>query len=129
MDYDRSSHSKYLILYHIILVTKYRHRILNLIDIKYIFKNIEKESNFDIIEMEVDIDHIHFLIKSYPKYSISQIIRRLKVKSTILSWKKYYNILIKYYWKQRILWSDGYFVCTIGNVSKETIQQYIKNQG
>jgi putative transposase len=79
--------------------------------------------------MEVDIDHIHFLIKSYPKYSISQIIRRLKVKSTILSWKKYYNILIKYYWKQRILWSDGYFVCTIGNVSKETIQQYIKNQG
>jgi putative transposase len=71
MDYDTSSHSKYLILYHIILVTKYRHRILNLIDIKSIFKTIEKESKFEILEMEVGIDHIHFLIKANPKYSIS----------------------------------------------------------
>jgi len=48
MDYDRSSHSKYLILYHIILVTKYRHKILNLFDIKSIFRNVEKESHFEI---------------------------------------------------------------------------------
>src|SRR6056297_2261214 len=127
MDYDRRNHSKYLILYHIILVTKYRKRILNLINIKSIFRDIERNSNFDIIEMEVDIDHIHFLIKSCPKYSISQIIRRLKQLSTFKVWKTYYTILYNYYWKRRILWSDGYFICTIGNVSKNTIQKYIKS--
>src|SRR6056297_2553407 len=125
MDYDRSNHSKFLILYHIILVTKYRHKILNLINIK----NIEKESHFGILEMEVDIDHIHFLIKSKPKYSVSQIIRRLKKNSTIQTWKYYNNILKNYYWNENVLWSDGYFVCTIGNISKETIQKYIRNQG
>ena len=129
MDYDRSSHSKYLILYHIIFVTKYRHKILNLIDIKNIFKDIEKESHFEILEMEVDIDHIHFLIKSKPKYSISQIIRRLKKNSTIQAWKYYNNILKNYFWKEKTFWSDGYFLCTIGNISKETIQEYIQNQG
>ena len=129
MDYDRSSHSKYLILYHIIFVTKYRHKILNLINIKFIFKNIEEESDFEILEMEVDIDHIHFLIKSKPRYSISQLIRRLKRNSTIRAWKYYNNILKSYYWKEKTIWSDGYFVCTIGNVSKETIQKYIQSQG
>jgi len=71
--------------------------------------------------MEVDNDHIHFLIKSKPKYSVSQIIRRLKKNSTIQAWK--------YYWNENVLWSDGYFVCTIGNISKETIQKYINHQG
>ena len=129
MDYDRSSHSKYLILYHIIFVTKYRHKILNLLDIKTIFKDIEKYSNFEIFEMEVDVDHIHFLIKSKPKYSLLSIIRRLKQLSTYRVWKYYNNILKNYYWKENTLWSDGYFVCTIGNVSKETIQKYIQSQG
>jgi len=77
----------------------------------------------------VDIDHIHFLIKSKPKYSVSQIIRRLKKNSTIQTWKYYNNILKNYYWNENVLWSDGYFVCTIGNISKETIQKYIRNQG
>jgi len=79
--------------------------------------------------MEVDNDHIHFLIKSKPKYSVSQIIRRLKKNSTIQTWKYYNNILKNYYWNENVLWSDGYFVCTIGNISKETIQKYIRNQG
>jgi len=129
MDYNRRSHSKYLILYHIILVTKYRHKILDLIDVKTIFRDIEMESEFNIIEMEVDIDHIHFLIKSQPKYSILSIVRRLKQLSTFKVWKYYNNILYNYYWQEKTLWSDGYFVCTIGNVSKETIQQYIQSQG
>jgi putative transposase len=129
MDYDRSDHSKYLILYHVILVTKYRHKILNFIDIKTIFRRIEKESDFIILEMEVDIDHIHFLIKSKPRYSISQIIRRLKRNSTIYVWKDYNSILKYYYWKKNIFWNNGYFICTIGNISKENIQKYIESQG
>lgn len=129
MDYDRRNHSKCLILYHIIFVTKYRHKLLNLFDIKSIFINIKNNSDFTIVEMEVDMDHIHFLIKSNPKYSILSIVRRLKQISTIYSWKSYSNILSKYYWKEHTLWSDGYFICTIGNISKDIIQKYIKSQG
>ena len=129
MDYDRGNHSKFLILYHIIFVTKYRRKILNLINIKDIFKNIEINSEFIILEIEMDVDHVHFLIQSVPKYSISQIVRKLKQESTIKCWKLYNEILSIYYWKENVLWSKGYFVCTIGNVSKETIQKYINRQG
>lgn len=101
MDYSRGNHSKYLISYHIILVTKYRHPILNHINIKDIFKRVEKESNFTIIEMEANIDHVHFLIKCLPKYSVSSIIRRLKTRSTMYCWKYYFKILSHYYWKRK----------------------------
>jgi putative transposase len=129
MDYDRGNHVKYLISYHIILVTKYRHNILSLIDIKSIFKYIESISEFKIEEMEIDKKHIHILIKTIPKYSISSIINRLKQISTFQSWKLYNHILSQYYWNKKILWSRGYFVCSIGNVSKDTIISYIQSQG
>jgi putative transposase len=129
MDYDKLQHSKSLILYHIILVTKYRHKILNILNVKQIFRDIENKSKFVILEMEVDVDHIHFLIQSIPTLSISQIIRRLKQESTIRIWQKYSDILSNYFWRNRILWSRGYFACTIGNVSKEMIIKYIQLQG
>ena len=71
MDYDRRPHSKYLILYHIIFVTKYRRKFLNLIDIVSIFRQIELVSNFKIVEIGVDTDHVHLLIQSVPDLSVS----------------------------------------------------------
>lgn len=129
MDYDRRPHSKYLILYHIIFVTKYRRKFLNLIDIASIFRQIELVSNFKIVEIGVDVDHVHLLIQSVPDLSISQIIRRMKQVSTKLCWNQYSGILRKFYWKKRILWSDGTFACTIGNVSLATAREYIQKQG
>lgn len=37
--------------------------------------------------------------------------------------------LAKFFWKEKTFWSDGYLSCSIGNVSKETIEKYIQNQG
>ncbi len=71
MDYDRRPHSKYLILYHIIFVTRYRRKILNIIDIASIFRQIELVSNFKIVEIGVDTDHVHLLIQSVPDLSVS----------------------------------------------------------
>ena len=42
---------------------------------------------------------------------------------------KYGSFLSKQYWKKKIFWSDGYFACSIGEVSSTTIQKYIENQG
>lgn len=128
MDYDIVNHKKYLLLYHIVLVTKYRHKILDILDIKSILKEVEKTSGFTIVELENESDHLHLLIKANPKDSISDIIRIIKLKSTFYCWNKYSEILRKYYWRKNILWSSSYFVCTIGNASLETIKRYIQEQ-
>jgi len=79
--------------------------------------------------MESDINHIHFLIRYIHRLSISQIVRRLKQESTHQIWLLHPSTLRKQYWYQKLLWSDGYFVCSIGEASPDTIREYILSQG
>ncbi|AKB49261.1 Mobile element protein (plasmid) [Methanosarcina barkeri str. Wiesmoor] len=76
-------------MYHIIFVCKYRKVALEPIseELKQIRYELSKESNFEILEMETDKDHIHFLIKSEPKVSVLSIVRKLKQESTNRIWK------------------------------------------
>ena len=132
MKYETLNHSKFLLMYHIIFVCKYRRKLFFepiKEEIKQIIFDISKESDFEILEMETDEDHIHFLIKSEPKVSVLAIVRRLKQESTIRLWRTQKEYLKKYYWNENTLWSDGYFASTIGNVSKEAAEYYIRNQG
>lgn len=128
MDHDVVNHKHYLLIYHIILVSKYRHKILDKICICEIMKEIEKLSDFIISEQESDLDHIHLMIKHSPKYSPSSLIRRIKMLSTSIAWKTHKDTLSKYYWKKNILWSSGFFMITVGNASIETIRKYIQEQ-
>lgn len=91
--------------------------------------DISKKYDFEIKNMNSDIDHIHFLISYKPKVSISSIVRVLKQESTIYIWKKYANFLKYHYWKEHTFWSDGYFVASIGDANEQTIQKYIEEQG
>jgi putative transposase len=77
--------------------------------------------------MEIDKDHIHFLIDYDPKISVLHIVRRFKQMSTYRIWKK--CNLSREFWKERTFWSDGYFVCSVGDASEQTIRSYIENQG
>lgn len=131
MKYETRNHSKFMLMYQIIFVCKYRKAILEPIseELKQIMISISKESNFEILEMETDKDHIHFLIKSEPKVSVLSIVRKLKQESTNRIWKTQKEYLEKYYWGEKTLSSDGYFAPTIGNVSKEAAEYYIRNQG
>ncbi|WP_417363779.1 transposase [Galbibacter sp.] len=61
--------------------------------------------------------------------SISQIVRRLKQQSTKLIWQKHPVSLQKQCWRKCTFWSEGYFVCVIGEASPDTIPQYILPQG
>jgi putative transposase len=89
-------------MYHVIFACKYRKQILNPIseELKQIIYDISKESDFKILEMETDKDHIHFLIKSEPKVSVLAIVRRLKQETTIRLWKTQKEYLRKYYWNE-----------------------------
>lgn len=131
-NYSRNNHSKYLIKCHLIFVCKYRKKLLtnNInVNMKNILSDIADNSDFDIEVMESDLDHIHFLISYSPKLSLTSIVRRLKQVSTNKIWKLHYNYLIHHFWKERTFWSDGYFVCSIGDANPNTIRKYIENQG
>ena len=131
-EYISKNHSKFLIKYHIILVCKYRKQLLVgavEYDMKKIIRHISEMSDFDIEVMETDKDHLHMMVRSEPKLSPLQIVRRLKQMSTSAVWKKYRDFLRHNFYKEHTFWTDGYFVSSIGNVSQETIKKYIENQG
>ena len=92
------------------------------------FEEIATHSDFAFEALEVDQDHLHGLVKSEPRISPLAIVRRLKQESTIRLWQKHENELKSAFWKERTFWSDGYFCCTIGNASQETIRQSIEWQ-
>ena len=60
---------------------------------------------------------------------VCDIVKIVKQETTYYLWHKYGSLLSKQYWKKKIFWSDGYFACSIGEVSSATIQKYIENQG
>ena len=131
-NYISTNHSKHYLKAHIILVTKYRKSLLvNQLkqDMYTIFNNIIDNSDFTVEVFESDINHIHFLIRYIPRLSISQIIRRLKQQSTKHIWELHPMLLRREYWYKNLFWSSGYFVCSIGEASPDTIRQYILSQG
>lgn len=131
MNYISKNHSKHLLMCHLIFVCKYRKKLLVQLGdyMKQETQNIAAHYGWEIIEQEIDKDHIHILIGYGPKWSTLQIVRLLKQQTTYRAWKYHYDYLATHFWKERTFWSDGYFVCSIGNVSKETIQKYIETQG
>jgi len=78
--------------------------------------------------METDKDHIHLVIQYIPRVSISAIVNRIKSISTKRIWKLHQEFLHKHFWKEKTFWTDGYFVCSVGEASPEAIRNYIKNQ-
>ena len=131
-NYISKNHSKYLIKYHVIFVCKYRRKLLCGalgLYLKNALVCIAQKSDFDIEVIESDKDHVHLLISSEPKISPLQIVRKLKQESTIRLWKQYPNILHRWFYRENTLWTDGYFISSIGNVSQDIVQKYIENQG
>ena len=130
--YHHASHSKYLLIAHLVFACKYRKKLLRqrmAEDMKQLLLDIASESDFSIEVLETDIDHIHIMVDYPPTLSIFQIVRRLKTLSTRRIWQKYPRYLAYHFWKERTFWSDGYFACSTGDASAETIRRYIEEQG
>jgi len=130
--YNSKNRAKYLLQFHLIFSTKYRKNILQgdfATDLKTKMIEISNSARFSIDYIEVDKDHIHMLICYEPNISVSQIVRRLKSESTHWAWSNYSEYLKRHYWTSKHLWTPAYFACTIGNVSREVLAEYIKNQG
>ena len=130
--YQHRRHNKNLLMVHLIFVVKYRKSILYgqmREDVKqHIFDACVKH-HWYICTMETDRDHIHILLQYNPSDSVTKIVGVLKSYSTYHIWRVHGPALSQYFWNEHTLWSDGYFACSIGNISKETIEKYIENQG
>ena len=132
IEYQHSRHNKNLLIVPLSFVTKYRRKIFygefrN--DIKQCLFDICQKNLWYVIRMETDKDHVHMLMQYNPTDSITKIVSKLKQMSTYSMWIKHPDILLKYYWNTKTLWSDGYFAASIGQVSQDTIEKYIEQQG
>ena len=132
MRYQHRRHNKNLLMAHLIFATKYRKPLLSgpfRQDIKQYLYEICVRNHWYIRRMETDRDHIHILLQYNPTDSITKIVHTLKQKSTWQAWQYHGHWLNKHYWKKHVLWSDGYFAASVGQVSQEAIERYIASQG
>ena len=123
-------HSVYRIEYHIVWIQKYLRHILNPGLSGYLRKLFPKIMRSlpgcEIIEYNIQVDHIHMVIIILPSYRVSEVVGRIKCQTTSKLRKKF-SWLSKVYWKENIVWSPGYFVSTIG-LNEKAILKYVKWQ-
>ena len=130
MEMRISGHGAYGTEYHIVWIPKYRRRILNpgvgAYLIKLFPKILKSMPGCEIIEQNIQVDHIHMLMVIPPKYAVSDVIGELKQKTSSQLREKF-DWLAKVYWKERVVWSPGYFVATVG-LDERKIIEYVKWQ-
>lgn len=128
--YYKNKHSCYLLQYHLVLVTKYRHPVLK-DEIKDFLINYTeeyfKDRNINILEINTDVDHIHILFEAPPQIKMSDFINAYKSASSRHIRKNFAEQLLPYYWKP-YFWSLSYFVCSASEKSTNLIAEYIRNQ-
>jgi putative transposase len=131
MKLKKQSHCVYRCEYHLVFATKYRRKIFNDGMYAYMLERIKEIRDhypeLEILESGHDKDHIHMLVSIPPKMSVSQVVRIIKV-NTSKKIKQKFPFLADVYWGTDGIWSDGYFVTTVG-VNEKIIQKYIQYQG
>jgi len=127
--YRKTSHAVYDIKFHIVWITKYRKPVLHgevAIRLRDMIRETCKAMDVDIIKGHVSKDHVHILASVPPHVSVSNLLKRLKGRSSrkLLS---EYRTLARQFWG-RHLWARGYFAASSGNVTDDVIAQYIEMQ-
>ena len=127
--FKRLSHSIYECKYHIVFCPKYRYRILKSEIGEYVVQQIyglcSAKDKVEVLELNVQPDHVHLIVSIPPKYAVSKFMGYLKGKLAIRLFNRYESLGRKYW--GRHLWSRGYCVSTIG-LDEEQIRKYVKWQ-
>ena len=121
----------YDLYYHIVWCVKYRQKVL-LDDIKEdlidIIKTICINNNYELVEINTDLDHVHMLVGLSPQDSIPVVMKTLKGVSARLLNSKHKNELSKVLYGGHI-WSPSYYIATTSDNIMDNIKEYIINQG
>jgi len=127
--FQKLSHVLWYCQYHIVFVPKYRYRILTEEIGKFVYKNIytqTERAGCEVVELNVQSDHVHLLVKVPPKISISSLVGKVKGKTAIQVFQEFSYLRTKKYWGNHF-WAAGYCVDTVG-MDAEMIQKYVKYQ-
>lgn len=114
--------------YHVVWCPKYRRPVLDTPGVSERFIEIARqvcaERDAELIEIETMPDHVHLLVGVDPQFGIHRLVRHIKGRSSRLLRDEYPSL------KTRIptLWTNSYFVATVGGAPLETVKQYIANQ-
>ena len=130
MELVRNSHHVFRIMYHFVWIPKYRHKIFKepyRSCMKDIIYKIGYDYNIEIVELEIPVDHFHMVVKSEPKVCPSYIMQVIKSISARNFFKLYPEIKRKYFWGGK-LWTQSFFVETVGNTNDEVVRKYVQNQ-
>ena len=130
MELQRNSHHVYRLMYHFVWIPKYRRKVFS--DpyrevLKGIIQKIGYDYDIDIVELEIPEDHIHMVVRGEPKMSPSGAMKIIKSISAREFFRLFPEIKRQYFWGGK-LWTQSYFVETIGNADEETIRKYVQNQ-
>ena len=127
--YRRLSHVVYQCTYHVVWVPKYRYRILTGAVAELMNRDIRtlcEWKDVEVLELNVQVDHIHALFSIPPKLSVSTFMGFLKGKLAIKVMKSYPRLRRKPYWGNHF-WARGYFVSTVG-LNEDLIRRYVRYQ-
>lgn len=127
----RLSHNVSLLIYHFVCPAKYRRIIFDETvdqELCRVCQEIELRYSIKFLEIGTDNDHVHFLVQSVPKQSPTQIIQKIKSITAREIFLKCPHVK-KQLWGGE-LWTDGYYVCTVGHHGTEdSVRKYIQQQG
>lgn len=127
MDYKSNCNVVYSCKYHVVWCPKYRRKVLvNGVDerLKSLIQEICVERSFTLIEIEVMPDHVHLLIEVDPQFGIHRAIKLIKGTTSRVLRQEFPWL------RSRLpsLWTNSYFVSTVGGARISTIKKYIENQ-
>ncbi len=125
--YKSNNNVVYSCKYHVVWCPKYRKSVLTgsiAGRLKAIIRDVVSERKSEIIEMEIMPDHVHLLVEVDPQYGIHRLVKQIKGRSSRLL-RSEFKVL-----RTRIptLWTNSYFVSTVGGAPLAVIKQYIEHQ-
>ncbi|MED4475299.1 IS200/IS605 family transposase [Oceanobacillus caeni] len=130
MKLDSNNHSVLSMYYHLVLVVKYRRKVIDDTISDYAkdkFVTLSERYNITLVEWNHDMDHIHILFKAQPNSELSKFINAYKSASSRLI-KKDFPHVRKKLWKE-MFWSRSFCLLTTGGSPIEVVKKYIENQG
>jgi len=126
MEYEHDTHNVHLVVYHVIFCPKRRRKILVSPireRLQQIIREVAAENTWSVIELAIQPDHVHVFMRSNPRTLPTAIARLIKGRSSHLLREEY-----PFLKRMPSLWTRSTLYSTAGNVSSETIQQYIERQ-
>lgn len=128
--YYKNRHSYFLLQYHLVLVTKYRHPVITgelEKALKEYITEYFKKRGLHITALETMPDHVHILFEAMPNINLAVFINALKSGSSRNMRKNFAKELAPYYWKP-YFWSLSYFIGTVSEKTTSAVKKYINEQ-